>query len=97
MDDGLVSAVILDGSGGSPPHRLGRSEVLSPSQGTLWVHLDRRERGAVAWLGSDAGLPPVVCEALLAEETRPRTAVVDGSIIAILRASTSSSVPNPRT
>ena len=56
MDYGLVSAVILDGSGGARRIDWGEVRSWTASQGTLWVHLDRREPGAVAWLESDAGL-----------------------------------------
>ena len=85
MDEGLLSAVILDGRGGARQIDWAAVKSWDPSQGTLWVHLDRREQDVATWLGSDAGLPTVVCEALLADETRPRTAVLDEFVVVILR------------
>ena len=43
------------------------------ADGDLWVHIDIANREARQWLEQESGLPPHAIEALLAEETRPRT------------------------
>jgi zinc transporter len=52
----------------------------------VWIHLDRTDAEAQRWLKTDAGLDPVVSEALLlAEETRPRSLAVRDALLVILR------------
>ena len=53
--------------------------------GVPWVHLDRSEPRAAAWLQRDSGLDPLVVAALLAEETRPRCSVLPKGLLIILR------------
>lgn len=60
------------------------SEPPSDSE-FLWVHLDRQESSAREWLRDESGLSPLLCEALLAEETRPRCEVAHGGLLLILR------------
>ena len=43
-----------------------------PDGGARWIHLDRTKPRAQAWVRESSGLPSLVGEALLAEETRPR-------------------------
>ncbi|HKJ95993.1 MAG TPA: zinc transporter ZntB [Gammaproteobacteria bacterium] len=56
-----------------------------PEAGTLWVHLNRKASESRRWLESDSGLPGLVIEALLQEETRPRIAPMPGGLLVILR------------
>jgi zinc transporter len=56
-----------------------------PDQGTLWIHLDYTHPDAQRWLREDSGLGELSCEALLAEETRPRTVVYRDQLLAQLR------------
>ncbi len=58
----------------------------TPRQGWLWIHLDRTDPAACAWVRNEAGLDAIASEALLEEETRPRLAVgADGRLLVILR------------
>ncbi len=43
--------------------------------GLVWIHLDGRDAAAVDWLRQQDDIPHVAKEALLAHETRPRTAL----------------------
>lgn len=83
--DGLLNAYILDGQGKG--RELGWAEVRSwqVAQGTLWVHLDRSDPDSQRWLREESGIDPLACEALLAEETRPRAAAMKGGLIVMLR------------
>ncbi|MBN1868690.1 zinc transporter ZntB [Candidatus Sumerlaeota bacterium] len=82
---GVICAHLLDGRGGG--RELTWPEVLDwqPENGTLWVHLDRTGPTAQHWLADEAGLDPLACEALLAEETRPRSTLIGEGLLVILR------------
>ncbi|WP_193161501.1 zinc transporter ZntB [Microbulbifer hainanensis] len=84
MEAGLIHAYLLDGRGGGGD--LSWGEVLSwqPQQGLLWLHFDYSEAAVQHWLREESGLEPLVVEALLTEETRPRTtAIGDGLLLAL--------------
>jgi zinc transporter len=83
--DGLIYAYLLDGKGGG--RRLGWSEITewTPEQGLLWVHLDYTAPPAKDWLRNASALDPTAVETLLAEETRPRAAVVGDGLLVCLR------------
>jgi zinc transporter len=49
------------------------------------VHLNRSGALAQRWLREESGLDPIICEALLAEETRPRSDSVGDGLLIILR------------
>ena len=82
---GLVAAHILDGRGGGRGVGWPEIEAWTPEQGVLWVHLQRGAENADAWLRDRSGLDPVVVDALLAEETRPRAVAIGRGLLVILR------------
>lgn len=92
-DGGLVFATILPGRADDfPAERTpeiaeaawDRIEGMCGS-GPVWVHLDRTKPRAGAWVREQSGLPVVVAEALLAEETRPRAVDREEGLLVILR------------
>ena len=84
-EPGLRFALVLDGRGGGRP--LGWSGIhdWQPDQGILWVHLERDDPASVEWVTHGARVDPVVAEALLAEESRPRVEGVDDGLLIVLR------------
>jgi zinc transporter len=83
-NDGLICAYRFDGRGGA--REIGWEEIRGPDNDALiWVHLDRKHPGAQHWLSEGARLDALACEALLAEETRPRSLVLDEGMLVILR------------
>lgn len=82
---GLVFATILDGTGGG--REIGWSQLIgwSPADGSLWAHLDRSDAASRDWLSQRSGLEPVVVQALLAEETRPRSVPIGDGLLVVLR------------
>ncbi len=84
-ENGLVAAYVLDGKGGG--RQIGWQEIAqwSPEQGVLWVHLDFTQPAARTWVLEQSGLDELEAEALLAEETRPRSTVFDNGLLVILR------------
>jgi zinc transporter len=59
--------------------------VLPPDPGLIWVHLNYTEPAAREWLEQQPSLSPVVVEALLSEETRPRVTDIDDGLLISLR------------
>jgi zinc transporter len=85
MDEALICAYLLDGQGSGKQWGWGEVRAWKPEEGLLWVHLNRNAEETRRWLEDESGLPPMVCEALLAEETRPRIARIGEGLLVILR------------
>jgi zinc transporter len=83
-ENGLVYSYILQGGKG---RHIGWDgiENWTSEQGLLWLHLDYKNPGCKKWLQEKSGLDLVSCEALLAEETRPRIVSSPRSFLLILR------------
>lgn len=70
---------------------VGREVPLEEAEGTprngglVWIHLDGRDEKAVDWLRHQDDIPHVAKEALLAHETRPRTAIFAQGVVVNLR------------
>lgn len=84
-DDGLLFAIELDGKGGGRPLDWAGVERLWAAEALVWVHLDYTSARVREWLTESAGLDPITIEALLAEETRPRSVVTGDGLFVILR------------
>jgi len=83
-EKGLVFSYILKGGSGQP---LDWEQVKkwNPAQGILWLHLDFKNERVKKWLHEESGIDAVSCEALLAEEVRPRLVSTSNSLLLILR------------
>jgi len=84
-EQGLIFACILNRNGDSEALTWDEINMWSSQQGPLWVHLDRLGTDSQQWLQEKSGLSPIVAEALLEEETRPRIMVLDDSLFLTLR------------
>ena len=85
-DEGaLIYAAVLNGDGGG--HEVDFPEIAGwrRSDGPLWIHLTREHPDTGRWLETESGLDPLACQALMAEETRPRAVPIDGGLLLILR------------
>ena len=82
---GLVHAYLLDGAGGARPASWADVRAWQPGLSPLWIHLDRSEPQAQEWLSGESGVEPLIVRALLAEETRPRYALLPSGLLIILR------------
>ena len=73
--------------------RKGRGEILSSEkikqwqrgQGLLWLHCNYTEPCTENWLISKSGLDKLIIQAMLAEESRPRSIVTQDGILTVLR------------
>lgn len=71
QQNGLVFSYVFNGGKGLPM----TWELIrqwKPEQGAIWLHLDYTHDVARKWLFEESGIDPIICEALVAEETRPR-------------------------
>ena len=85
MESALISAYLLDGAGGGTEFGWDEIRTWSEKQGTLWMHLDYKEEQGQQWFAEESGLDPVIVEALLADDTRPRCFTYASGILVILR------------
>ena len=61
-------------------------EAWTPADGALWLHLDYSAPDAARWLQQTSGIDPVVLEALLDTDPRPRALPQpDDSLLLIVR------------
>ena len=84
-DDGLIYSYLLDGRGGARALDWDGVRAWRRGAGPLWVHLDRSDARAEDWLRRESGLEPLVVEALLEPETRPRCTALPGGWLVVMR------------
>ncbi|MGE0396821.1 MAG: zinc transporter ZntB [Kofleriaceae bacterium] len=71
-ESGLADALLLDGKGGARRLDWDGVDAWKPADGALWLHLDYSAPDAAAWLRERSGIEPVILEALLDTDPRPR-------------------------
>lgn len=85
ITDGLAHAYLLDGLGGAKPLTWLEVESWQPSMGKLWLHFFYSDPDVQAWMHEKSGLDPLIAQALLSEDTRPRAAAIDDGLLIALR------------
>src|SRR5215831_10860906 len=83
---GLAHALLLDGRGGA--ERLDWNGVArwTPDDGPLWLNLDYTVADAQRWLALDSHIDPLIRDALLDDDPRPRAAAHGDALLLIVRA-----------
>ena len=79
-------ALLLDKNGNAK--ELSYDEINEnnlPEDGILWVHFDYSSQMAKDWIRNKSGIDSVAMDALLTEETRPRTTILNDSFLIALR------------
>lgn len=84
-ESGLVHAFLFDGEGGGRELSWEEINNWSADNGTLWVHLSYTATETLTWLRENSGLDPLIVDALLSEETRPRSTVIGKGVLLTLR------------
>ncbi len=81
----LIDAYRFDGDGNAT--RLSWDQIDGPfdGKGFTWVHLHRTAEDTKIFLYERSGLPELVSDALLAEESRPRTTPFDEGLMVNIR------------
>lgn len=82
---GLIHAFVFDGTGGAKPVDWPAIKQWQPEQGILWVHMDYTSDYARNWITEDSAIDTIIADALLTEETRPRTTFIRDSALLALR------------
>jgi len=86
LESGLRFALLFPPAGQVRELDWAGIEAWRPGDGFLWTHLERDDPLTQAWLSGKAGLDPLVAEALMAEESRPRLEAVDEDrLLVVLR------------
>lgn len=84
-NDGLVTAYSLNDEGSGKSLNWDEVRCWENETDFLWVHLDLTHPHAQQWVNNDSGVDEVVAEALLADETRPRSSIMKGGLLVMLR------------
>jgi len=82
---GLLRAFLLDGKGGARILDWAGVRAWSPSDGVLWVNLDYAAPDALAWIEREARIDPLIRDALLDADPRPRATAHDDALVLIVR------------
>jgi zinc transporter len=85
MSTGLVNAYVLDGHGGARALDWDGVAQWTRADGALWLNLDYSAEDAAAWLERSFADEPLIREALLAHDPRPRTAAFGDNLLLIVR------------
>ena len=86
MREPLLFAYQFDGHGGGEALATAQLNERQSSDGVIWGHLDAAHKAARNWLQNQfPQLDPLVHDALLADETRPRLTPYDDGALLILR------------
>lgn len=83
VEHGLVCAYELDGRGGSRP--LNWQDIDTPAAGPRWIHLDFTQPHAREWLRRSSSIDRIIVDALLDEDSRPRSVRHGKGMLVILR------------
>jgi zinc transporter len=84
-ESGLLYAYLLDGKGGGERLDWDKINKWAPEQGVMWLHLEYSNPLVQQWILKESGLDEVTAEALLAEETRPRSMLTTSGLLLTLR------------
>lgn len=84
-DTGLLYAYVLNGKGGGTSQDWEKIKQWKPEQGVLWMHLEYSNLDVQEWILKQSGLDEVTAEALMAEETRPRSMLGAYGLLLTLR------------
>lgn len=82
---GLVFAVTLDGAGGGREVDWAFIQAWRPGSPTLWIHLDYEADEAQRWLADESGIDPIIQQALLNPDPRPRSLQHGDGLLVIVR------------
>ncbi len=80
-----VIAFLLDKKGGAVELSYEELNSVDRSEKILWVHFDYSSLEAADWITNKSGIDSIAIDALLTQETRPRTTILNDSLLIALR------------
>lgn len=85
QDAGFLHAFLLDGHGGGRHLTWQEAQDWQPSDGKIWLHMDYSTPLTQDWLRHHSELDHLISDALLSEESRPRTLGIEDGLLMALR------------
>lgn len=85
VEDGLLFAVTLDGKGNGTLRDWAAVEGWRAGDPALWAHLEVGSPHVERWLTRESGIPREAADALIVDETRPRTLRIGDGLLVVLR------------
>ena len=80
-----VRAFLLDKKGFAEELTYNELDIVDRTNKILWVHFDYSSKEANEWITNKSGIEDVAIDALLTEETRPRTTILNDLLLVALR------------
>lgn len=80
-----VRAFLLDKKGFAQELTYDELDIVDRTDKILWVHFDYSSNEAKEWIREKSDIEDVAIDALLTEETRPRTTILNDSLLVALR------------
>ena len=84
-DKGLLYAFDFDGQGGCSAISADEIDQAEKPGATRWVHLDFTKSSTQKWLRKQPDIDPIVIDALLDEDSRPRELKIEDGLLVTLR------------
>ncbi len=80
-----VIAFLLDKKGGAIELSYEELNNVNTNGKILWAHFDYSSPEAIEWITNKSGIDSIAIDALLTQETRPRTTILNDSLLIALR------------
>ena len=80
-----VIAFLLDKKGGAVELSYEELNNVNTNGKILWAHFDYSSPEAIEWITSKSGIDSIAIDELLTQETRPRTTILNDSLLIALR------------
>lgn len=77
--------LLLDKNGSATELKYKELELLNQKDQLLWLHFDYTKKDAIDWITNKSKIDSIAIDALLAENTRPRTVILNDSLLVALR------------
>lgn len=77
--------LILDKNGSAKEIKYQVIDTINQKDKILWLHFDYTKTEAKEWITKKSGMDSIAIDALLAENTRPRTVILNDSLLVALR------------
>ena len=85
MPNSPVKAFLLDKKGSALELTYEELDSVDRIDKILWVHFDYSSKEAIEWIRNRSNIDSVAIDALLTEETRPRTTILGEALLIALR------------
>jgi len=82
---GFEHGVIFDGNGSAKEISFEQLDDYNTNMGILWVHFDYTHEQSIDWITNKSNIDSLAIDALLSQVTRPRTTILNDSLILALR------------